>query len=125
MDSPNSEPRAVAVRYEGGRIVIDLRSGATVSFAPSAHRWLAGASDEDLADVHVVSGGEGIEWPRMDVQTHLPGLLLAVLGDEDWQRRLFAAEWAALAGSTRSEAKATAARLNGRKGGRPRKAASG
>ncbi|MNT97266.1 hypothetical protein D3C72_2395510 [compost metagenome] len=78
-----------------------------------------------------------IEWPALDVDSHVPGLVLAVSGSPAWQRRLFAAEWEALqaafpavaaamgrkGGAAKTEAKKAAARANGKKGGRPRKTA--
>lgn len=120
------EPRATAVSFDRatGRVVVDLRSGASFAFPARSFKWLAEASDDDLAEVEIISGGAAIEWPRLDVQSAVPGLVLALAGSESWQRRMFAAEWASLAGSRTSEAKTVAARRNGAKGGRPRKVAS-
>ncbi len=120
------EPRATSVAFDRatGMVVIALRGGSSFSFPARSFKWLAEASEDDLAVVEVVSGGAAIEWPRLDIQSAVPGLVLALAGSESWQRRMFAAEWASLAGSRTSDAKAEAARRNGAKGGRPRKSAS-
>jgi hypothetical protein len=117
------EPRAVSARYDrsNGMVIVELRSGAVFSFPARSYKWLATASDDDLEQVQVHSCGEGLAWGHLDLVAHVPGMILTLAGSEAWRRRLFASEWASLAGSVKSEAKAAAARANGAKGGRPRK----
>jgi len=50
----------------------------------------------------------------------VPGLLMGVFGTRAWM----ASELARRAGQAKSPAKAAAARVNGRKGGRPRRKAA-
>jgi len=111
-------PMAVAARYDvaADRIIIDLTNGATFAFPPQLGHNLAGAAPDDLAQIEVSGGGYGLHWPRLDVDLTVPGLLNGVFGTARWI--------ATLAGRSSSPAKAAAARRNGRKGGRPRKAAA-
>jgi len=112
-----SEPRAAAVRYDAksGRIIIDLTNGATFRFPARLAEGLADADPGDLADIEVSPVGLGLHWPKLDVDYSVPGLVAGVFGTRRWM--------AARAGRTTSPAKAAAARANGAKGGRPRKAA--
>ena len=109
------EPRAETVAYVAaeGAFRVTLRNGWTVSFPPAAVEGLAGAPAEALADVEVDPGGEGLHWETLDVDVSLPGLLFHALGLRHWAAKFLA--------SHTSEAKAAAARENGKKGGRPRK----
>ncbi len=107
---------ALAARYDRkpGRIVVDLDNGATFAFPPELVQGLSGASERDLAEVEVIAAGEGLHWERLDVDYQVAGLLNGVFGTAKWL--------AAQAGRRTSPAKVAAARENGRKGGRPRKA---
>lgn len=111
-----NEPRAASARYDAasGRIVVELTSGATFAFPPALVQRLCDAAPEQLADIEVSPSGYGLHWPQLDEDYSLPGLMSGVFGTGKWM--------AAKAGRTTSEAKAAAARANGAKGGRPRKA---
>lgn len=76
---------------------------------------LARASDDDLAQVEVGPAGIGLHWEHLDVDLTVSGLARPALGT----RTLMQAEGAA-GGRVRSQAKAVAARKNGKKGYRPR-----
>lgn len=135
----DTEPRAVGARYDqsAGLVMVTLRTGAIVSFAPTMLPWLVGASAEAIADMRLLSDGEVLEWPSLDEGTHVPGLVLAVCGSQAWRKRLFDAEWEALqdtfpavaaamgrkGGAAKTARKTKAAQMNGKKGGRPRKSA--
>ncbi len=113
------KPRhALAARYEAarGRIVIELDNGADLSFPPQLAMGLDAASPNDLAVIEISPLGTGLHWPRLDVDLTVDGLLTGVFGSRNWMR-----SHAASAGSMSSPAKASAARVNGAKGGRPRK----
>ena len=112
-----TEPRAVAARYDAksGRIIIDLTNGATFAFPARLAEGLADARPEDLAEIEILGRGHGLHWERLDVDFSVPGLVAGIFGTARWM--------AARAGRTTSPAKAAAARANGAKGGRPRKAA--
>jgi hypothetical protein len=113
-----TEPRAVAARYDAkaDRIVIDLTNGATFTFPPRLAEGLAEARPEELADIEILGLGFGLHWEKLDVDYSVPGLVAGIFGTARWM--------AARAGRASSPAKAAAARANGEKGGRPRKAAN-
>ncbi|MBD0274082.1 MAG: DUF2442 domain-containing protein [Acetobacteraceae bacterium] len=116
-------PRAVAARYDAGRgrVVITLSTGVELGLAPRDVEGLAGASAEDLREIEVEAMGLGVHFPRLDANLYVPALLEGVLGSRRWM----AARLGAAGGQARTSAKATAARANGRRGGRPRKTAAG
>jgi hypothetical protein len=116
-------PRAVGVRYDAGRgrVVIALSTGVELGLAPRDVEGLAGASADDLRVVEIDSQGLGVHFPRLDADLYVPALLEGVLGSRRWM----AARLGAAGGQARSQAKATAARENGRRGGRPRKSGVG
>lgn len=118
-----SEPRALTARYDPptGRIVVDLVNGGTSAFPASLVQDLQGASQEALAGVAVDGLGFNLHWPALNVDLYVPALVSGIFGTRAWMRRALASA----AGQTRSPAKAAAARSNGAKGGRPRKAALG
>jgi len=111
-----TEPRAASARYDrkAKRIVVELTSGATFAFPPRLAQKLCDASADELAEIEVSPGGYGLHWPRIDEDFSVPGLVNGLFGTAKWM--------AARAGRATSPAKAAAARANGAKGGRPRKA---
>ena len=111
--------RAVSVHYDAqaDRVMMELTNGFVFGFPPRAIPALAHASSAALAAVRLSPGGGALHWEELDADLSVPGLLLASV---DRPARL--RELARLAGRTRSAAKAAAARTNGAKGGRPRKA---
>lgn len=117
--SHNAEPRAVGARYdrESRRVVVDLANGCTFIFPAIQGQGLAQASDEDLAQVEVLPGGEGLHWEKLDVDMSVSRLVAGIFGNQVWMREL-----GRRGGQSTSPAKAAAVRENGKKGGRPRKA---
>lgn len=112
-----NEPRAAAARYDraSGRVIVDLENGCVFAFPPRLVQGLEGASDDQLADIEILGRGYGLGWRALDVDFSLPGLMAGAFGTASWMARR--------AGRSTSVAKAAAARANGAKGGRPRKAA--
>ena len=110
-------PHAVAARYDAvsGRIVVDLTNGSTFAFFPQYLQGMEHGTPEQFAEVEVLGAGYGLHWESLDADFTVPGLLNGVFGTAKWL--------ASQAGKTSSPAKAAAARANGAKGGRPRKAA--
>ena len=110
-----SEPRAKSARYEQrkGHIVVELTNGCTFAFPPNLAQGLGDASANDLATLEILGGGYGLNWPTLDVQLSIPGLLSGLFGTRVHMARQ--------AGRALSPAKSAAARANGAKGGRPRK----
>lgn len=111
-----TQPHAVSARYDSrsDRIVVELTSGATFAFPPRLVEGLTEATADQLADIELLGGGCGLHWEQLDVDYTVPGLVNNVFGTARWM--------AARAGRATSPAKAEAARANGAKGGRPRKA---
>ena len=115
----DSEPRATAARYDArtDRVVVELTNGATFAFPPRLAQDLADADARQLSEVEIAGAGFGLHWPSLDADLSIPGLLAGRFGTKAWMSEL-----ARRAGSVSSPAKAAAARANGAKGGRPRKA---
>jgi hypothetical protein len=111
-------PTAVAARYDRrlGRVVIRLSSGLDVAFSPRDAQGLANARPAELREIEISPSGFGIYFPRLDVDIYLPGLFQGFLGSRAWM----AARLGAVGGKSRSAAKLSAARRNGKLGGRPK-----
>tara|TARA_R110002020_G_scaffold98736_17_gene234854 strand:- start:2318 stop:2734 length:417 start_codon:yes stop_codon:yes gene_type:complete len=114
---------AVSTRYDraADRIVIELSTGVQIAFPPRLAEGLAGASPDDLSEIDISPAGLGLHWPRLDADLYVPALLQGLFGSKSWM----AASLGTAGGQARTQAKADAARANGRKGGRPRKATGG
>jgi len=110
--------RASTARYDrdSRRIILELTNGYLFAFPVRSVPSLNGATTSQLAAVQLDPSGSGLRWETLDVDLSVPGLLFSAVGVEERLRHL-----AGLAGGVRSDAKARAARANGRKGGRPRK----
>jgi hypothetical protein len=111
------EPRATGAHYDrgSGRIIVALTNGCTFAFPPRLVRELETATDDQLDAVEILGAGYGLHWEALDADLSVPGLLAGLFGTR--------AHMARLAGQTISPAKSAAARINGAKGGRPRKQA--
>ena len=112
-------PRAESAHYDAGRdrVIVRLTTGVEIGFAPRDAEGLQNASRDDLAVIEVEAFGLGIHFPRLDADLYVPALLEGLLGSKSWM----AARLGAAGGRARSNAKAAAARDNGKRGGRPRK----
>jgi hypothetical protein len=110
---------AVSARYDARKklVVVELANGASFAFPPQLAQGLADARAADLAVIELSPLGTGLHWPRLNADLTVEGLLVGVFGSRAWMR-----QHAAKAGRATSQAKALAARANGAKGGRPRKA---
>lgn len=72
-----TEPRIASARYdaETGRLMLEMKGGASISVAARSLRDLAEASDENLAQIEVVSNGNALHWDELDVQFSTIALL--------------------------------------------------
>ena len=94
-------PCATSVHYERkrDRVVIGLNTGIEVAFRPRDAQGLEHAKPDQLDRIEISPSGLGIHFPKLDADIYLPALLEGFLGSKRW----------------------TAARRNGKLGGRPRK----
>jgi hypothetical protein len=114
-------PRAVSAEYDRrtGRIVIHLSSNLIVSFSPGDVEGLENSQPAQLKTIEISPSGLGIHFPSVDADIYLPGLLEGFLGSKAWM----ASRLGQMGGRSRSKAKESASRANGKLGGRPRKTA--
>lgn len=114
-------PYAIFAHYDrkAGHIVIHLSSKLVLSFSPRDAQGLEGAKPSQLDEIEISLSGFGIYFPKLDADLYIPGLLEGFLGSKRWM----AARLGQLGGQSRSRAKKSAARANGRLGGRPKKRA--
>jgi Protein of unknown function (DUF2442) len=115
-------PKIVSAHYDrkSGHIVIHLSSKLIVSFSHRDAQALENAQPLQLGEIEISPSGFGIHFPKLDADFYLPGLLEGSLGSKKWM----AARLGQIGGQSRSRAKRSASRANGRLGGRPRKAVS-
>ncbi len=114
---------AVRARYDRHRrrIVVTLNTEVEVTFPTRLAEGLSDASPEELAEIEISPSGLSLPWPKLDADLYVPALLQGVLGSKNWMARVLGQQ----GGRASSSAKSAAARLNGRRGGRPKKAAVG
>ncbi len=110
-------PRVIAAGYRlaDDMVVITLATGVQVAVPRKLLQGLQDATPGQLAKVEIEGPGTGLHWPLLDVDHYIPAVLGGVFGTRRWM-----SEIGRLGGMVRSAAKTAAARMNGRKGGRPR-----
>jgi hypothetical protein len=114
-EGPNLEPRAVRAWYDAERdlVMFEMGNGCVFGFPSREGQGLEGATPEQLAQVDADTNcGVALHWEELDADISVPGIMFDLLNVRGWY-----AKWL---GSATSEAKAAAARENGKKGGRPR-----
>jgi hypothetical protein len=113
------DPSAVTgARYVSRRdaIALEFSGGGTMTIPCELIPELEGLSPAVLASVSVSPAGDAVSWRAADIDLYIPGLVERAFGE-----RIFAASSGRRGGRRKSEAKAAAARMNGARGGRPRK----
>jgi len=95
-------------------VLVERDNGCTCGFPPRLAQGLETAADEQLAQFETLGDGYGLHWEALDVDVSAPGLMAGVFGTRSYMARR--------AGQAVSPAKSVAARANGAKGGRPKKA---
>ncbi len=113
-------PRAVkaAYREKDDVIAITLSTGVEIAIPRKLLQGLKGADPVDVGQIQILGPGSMLHWETLDVDHGLASLLKGVFGNRRWM-----SEIGRRGGLAQSAAKRAAARRNGRKGGRPRKAA--
>ncbi|WP_017326646.1 DUF2442 domain-containing protein [Synechococcus sp. PCC 7336] len=106
-----TEPRARVARYssESDRVTIELTNGIVVGFPRHLLQGLGDATAAQLAEVEISPSGYGLHWDALDVDLGVPELMAGIFGTKRWMSEL-----GRKGGQVISEAKATAARENGK-----------
>jgi Protein of unknown function (DUF2442) len=112
-----TQPRALHVAYSPRKhaLRVQLTNGAEITLPVGLIPGLKRASPREVRAVRVLGRGGGLHWERLDLDLSVPALLSSVFAGPAWM-----AELGRAGGRRSSLAKATAARRNGRNGGRPR-----
>jgi hypothetical protein len=114
----DNEPRAVQVNYLPSMRVFVLKLNDGTFQAIPRDKWqdLEDANVKELSNIELLGDGTGLRWPDLDVDLYVPALVKGIFGTKQWMANI-----GRRGGSVRSEAKRAASRVNGVKGGRPRK----
>ena len=113
-----NEPVAASIDFipKADLYVVHLSDGTRIPLLRENVQGLQSATRKQLAEVEINGLGTGLRWPSLDLDMYVPALFKGVYGNKAWMKQL-----GRNGGSVRSDAKATAARVNGTKGGRPKK----
>jgi hypothetical protein len=116
-DTPANGPRASKARVlsRGTVLQLDMTNGVVVRLPVELVPGLSKASPSERGRVEVAGRGGGLHWPRLDLDLSVSALVSSAFEGREWM-----AELGRVGGRQSSNAKAAAARKNGRKGGRPR-----
>ncbi len=84
------DPLATVVRYHKPTrsVVIETNKGVTLTVSVDRLQGLQDAADRDLAKVEILGPGVAIEWPTLDQQFSITGLLAGVFGTEAWMAEI-------------------------------------
>jgi hypothetical protein len=119
-----TEIRAHAVRYVPERDAIEIVTTRNAGLL-IPRQWIGALEDvpiDDLTKLTIWPDGSAIELEEHDIHISVHGLMTAIL-PAILPARAVAAIFASRGGKATSDAKRSSAQTNGRKGGRPRKAA--
>ena len=116
-------PRAISAHYDKSsrRIVIELSSRLILSFSPRDVEGIEHATPSQLNQIDISPSGFGIHFPAVDADLYVPALLEGFLGSKTWM----ASRLGQIGGQSRSKAKQTASRANGKLGGRTKSRRAG
>ena len=114
------DQRVERAEYQSGvdLIALHFKSGMIIALPRRLLQGLSDATPAQLAKVRILGDGTGLDWPDLDVQHYVPGLMNGIFGTRQWMATI-----GRLGGSARSRKKVRASRSNGRKGGRPKRKA--
>ncbi|MGH9946310.1 MAG: DUF2442 domain-containing protein [Pyrinomonadaceae bacterium] len=118
-------PKAASARFDtkSKRIVLEMQNGTTVLVPVNLIQGLQEGDDRTLSDFTLMTENSQIHWNELDVQFYIKDLLRGVFGTPRWMAGLkeHLSEIGKRGGASRSPAKRSASRNNGKLGGRPRK----
>jgi hypothetical protein len=117
-----TEPHIVKAHYDSKlrRVIVTLSNHAWFAFRPEDAQGLEHATTAQLKKIEISPSTFGLHFPLVDAQFDIALLMQGNFGTRKWM----AARLGAAGGASRSKAKVTAARTNGKLGGRPRKLAA-
>lgn len=77
---------AKAARYDHRirQVVIELECGLFLSFRPKDVQGLEKATRDDLRRIEISPSRQGIHFPSLDADIHIPSLLLGIRGSQKW-----------------------------------------
>ena len=114
------EPRVTEVEYRPGSgldlLILKLSDGHRHMIPREDLQGLQSATKEQIAQVEILGNGTGLHWPALNLDYYVPSLLRRIYGNKKWMAAIGRS-----GGSAKSLAKKRAARVNGLKGGRPRR----
>jgi hypothetical protein len=114
----DSDPVALKVEHipDLNLLTVRLSNGRRLVLPMEDLQGLSGATHEQIQNHELLGRGTGISFPDLDVDLYVPALIEGVYGNRRWMGHL-----GKKGGSAKTEAKRHAARVNGAKGGRPRR----
>ena len=112
------DPWVTHIEYlEGAHILVfRINNGLRLAIPVENLQGFERATPEQLRNYQLLGRGYGIDFPDLDAALHVDALIEGVYGNRKWMAQL-----GAQGGSSKSERKQQASRVNGAKGGRPRK----
>jgi hypothetical protein len=117
------EPLVSEVEYRPGPgldlLILKLSDGRRHVIPREDLQGLKSATKEQIERIEILGNGTGVHWPALDVDFYVPALLRGVYGNKQWMAKI-----GRNGGSAKTAAKKRAARVNGLKGGRPRREAA-
>ena len=118
-ESLKTEIQASAARYDQatGRLVLELKNGATFIVPCELIQGLRDAPPEQIAKVKLGPRGASLHWAKLDIDFSVGGLVQGRFGAKKWMEQL-PQLLAETKPSTRRPSRAKAPSANGRKGSR-------
>jgi len=114
------EPRVISVEYRPGRgldlLILQMSDGHRCVLPREDLQGLRNATREQVAKIEILGQGTGLHWPLLNVDLYVPALLSGIYGTRRWM-----AEIGRSGGIKTSAAKRRSSRLNGSRGGRPKR----
>ncbi|MDT3669376.1 MAG: DUF2442 domain-containing protein [Aromatoleum sp.] len=114
-------PRALSASYdaENRSVLITLNNGLQLTVPAALVQGLEAATPAELERIEISPSGLGLHFPDIDADLYIPALIEGWFGSKSWMAKI-----GRQGGTTKSAAKAEAARRNGKLGGRPRRGAA-